>query len=81
MKIYHVTERITDTNELNAEGYYSTLSAAKQAVHDRIAEVYLPEEMKHFVFDEDNTMVTEENEELVSCTYKIEDYSLDEVLC
>lgn len=79
MIIYHVVEYITDGWTENADGYYSTLEQAQQAILERVAENYTPEEMKHFEFEEEGySYDTPENDSVVGCTYIIFRHRLDE---
>ena len=81
MTIYAVTETITEFNEENAWGYYSSLEKAQQAILKRVAEEYTEEEMKNFHWEYDGTRyVTPDTDWVSGCTYDIEDYELDEEL-
>lgn len=78
MKIYMVTEYITDGWEENASGIYSSLANAQHAILERVAEEYSEEEMAQFKFSSDGmTYITTDNDWVVGCTYEIEEVETD----
>lgn len=81
MYIYQVQEFITDTDEENACGFYSTLEKAQDAIVKRIAEVYSDEEMECIDFTNSGYLcVTPDTDTTCSCTYEITDWCVDEEL-
>jgi hypothetical protein len=77
MKIYEVVEYVD--GEENANGYYSSLEKAQQAILTRVKECYTNEEMKAFHFDEYGySYSTTENKYSVACNYTIFKIKLDE---
>ena len=80
MKVYYVTEVLTYSGEENACGIYTTEQKAKDAILARVADVYTPEEMKHFQFDENNEYVTDSNDYVLGCTYTIDEIETDREL-
>lgn len=76
MKVYYVTETITETGEENACGIYSTKQKAKDAILARVAQEYTPEEMEHFKFI-NNEYITETNDWVEGCTYTIDEIEID----
>lgn len=82
MKIYTVTEYITDGREENAFGVYSSLANAQHAILERVAEEYSEEEMVQFKFSREGmTYITTDNEWVVGCTYEIDEIETDGKIC
>ena len=82
MKIYTVTEYITDGWEENASGTYSSLANAKNAILKRVAEEYSAEEMEQFQFSCGGmTYITVTNDWVEGCTYVIDEIEVDGELC
>lgn len=78
MTIYTVTETITEFNEENAWGYYSSLEKAQQAILKRVAEEYTEEEMKNCYWQYEGTQyITPDTDWVAGCTYDIGEYELD----
>lgn len=78
MKIYEVTEYITDGNVENASGMFSSLKNARQATLDRIAEVYTDEEIAEMDIPDDwEELEVPSNTYAEGCTYVIYTYELD----
>lgn len=80
MIVYYVTEVLTHNGEENACGIYTTEQKAKDAILTRVADVYTPEEMKRFQFDENNEYVTDSNDYVLGCTYTIDEIETDKEL-
>lgn len=77
MKVYVVSEFITETFEETASGIFSTKEKAKEGILERVAQDYTPEEMEKFHFTKDDEYVTEENDWVVSVTYTIDEIEVD----
>ena len=78
MKIYEVTEYITEGSVENASGIFSSLKNARQATLDRIAEVYTDEEIAEMDIPDDwEELEVPSNSYAEGCTYVIYTYELD----
>lgn len=78
MIIYEVTEYITKNGVENASGVFSSLKNVRQAVLDRIADVYTDEEIAEMDIPEDwRELEVPSTDYAEGCTYTIYTYELD----
>jgi len=84
MRIYEVVEYITEDYQRNgqgenASGMYSTPEKARQAVLERMAEVYEQDEISAMNIPDDwEYLEVPDNEYVAGCTYIMNEYKLDE---
>ena len=81
MIFYKVTEVLIEIDKKEGEGYYSSLDKAKNAVLQRVDEVYTEEEMEHFKFEQTESGYKYEtfgNENIFDCVYWIDEILVDE---